>query len=99
MDKVLVMTAADNVATCLADMRAGLAIEVRVGDEVRRVTLNDDIPFGHKFALADMAAGDRVLKYGEVIGVASHAIAAGDGVHTHNVESVRARGDRAGPAS
>lgn len=57
------------------------------------VTVRDPIPFGHKVALTTMAPGDPVIKYGAQIGVASRAIEPGQHVHTHNVESVRGRGD------
>ena len=33
------------------------------------------------------------MKYGEEIGVASRAIAAGNHVHVHNLDSMRGRGD------
>lgn len=44
------------------------------------------IPRGHKVALRDIAPGERVLKYGQVIGLASQPITAGDHVHSHNLE-------------
>ena len=40
------------------------------------------------------ARGDEIVKYGQVIGHASKAIAVGEHVHVHNVESARGRGDR-----
>ena len=40
---------------------------------------------GHKMARGDLAAGDQIVKLGEIIGVATQAIAAGEHVHTHNV--------------
>ena len=49
------------------------------------------IPFGHKIAVAAMAAGAPVIKYGEVIGVATAEIRPGQHVHVHNVRSDRAR--------
>ena len=49
------------------------------------VRLRDDVPAGHKVALVDVPAGSQVRKYGQVIGVASRAIAAGEHVHTHNL--------------
>ena len=49
------------------------------------------IPFGHKIAVASMAAGAPVIKYGEVIGVATAEIRPGQHVHVHNVRSDRAR--------
>lgn len=67
----------DNVATLLDD---------RHGESITRegLKLNATIPFGHKVALRSIAAGEGVIKYGAVIGVATEAIAAGDHVHVHN---------------
>lgn len=48
------------------------------------------IPAGHKIALMPIAAGEVVLKYGQPIGVASRAIAAGEHVHGHNLEMAQA---------
>ena len=95
MKKVVVLSDKDNVATCLADLDAGTSIEVPLGGRTRSITLRDPIPFGHKLATRPLAAGEQVLKYGEVIGRASTAIEPGQWVHVHNVESVRARGDNA----
>ncbi|TGN68236.1 altronate dehydratase [Paracoccus liaowanqingii] len=43
------------------------------------------IPAGHKIALCPIAAGEPVLKYGQVIGTATQAIAAGAHVHVQNL--------------
>ena len=40
---------------------------------------------GHKLARTDLAVGDQIVKLGEIIGVATQSIAAGDHVHSHNV--------------
>jgi len=53
------------------------------------VTLHDDIPFGHKFALSDIAAGEEVRKFGLPIGRALAVIRAGEWVHVHNCRSER----------
>ena len=95
MDKTVVMKATDNVATCLADMRKGEEAVVKIDTDTRSVTLKGDIPLGHKVALTDIAAGGEITKYAETIGIESQPIAAGEHVHIHNVESVRARGDKA----
>src|SRR5579859_1881749 len=50
-------------------------------------TLRDDIPAGHKFALAAIPANSAVIKYGYPIGLASCDIAPGDHVHLHNLRS------------
>jgi arabinonate dehydratase len=49
------------------------------------VRLRDDIPAGHKVAVRDVPEGGEVRKYGQVIGVATRPISAGEHVHTHNL--------------
>jgi len=95
LNKVLLVKTADNVATCLAAMRAGECVQLDAEEGTIAVRLRDDIPFGHKFAVRDIPRGAQVRKYAETIGVASRDIGAGEWVHVHNVESCRARGDRA----
>jgi altronate dehydratase small subunit len=93
MTKAIVVDGRDTVATALADLAAGEVVLVVVGDREHRVDLTAPIAFGHKLALTAIAAGDPVVKYGEAIGRATRAIAAGDHVHLHNLESLRGRGD------
>ncbi|MBP7705532.1 MAG: altronate dehydratase [Caulobacter sp.] len=69
----------DDVAVALRDLIAGERIEA--------LTVAVDIPKGHKIALRAVAAGDPVRKYGFPIGLASAAIAPGDHVHSHNLET------------
>lgn len=76
----------DNVAVTLSDLAAGRV--VTVGEA--RLTLRENVPFGHKLALTDIAAGQPVIKYGQPIGMASEDIPAGAHVHTHNLRSARA---------
>jgi len=83
----------DNVATCLEDMEAGAEVAVRLGGKVISVKTSEKIPFGFKVAVADIAKGDHVLKYGESIGIASSNIKSGEMVHIHNIEGGRGRGD------
>ena len=45
------------------------------------VALRDDIPEAHKVALADIPAGEPIMRYGAVIGYAKQAIARGSWVH------------------
>ena len=75
----------DNVATCLNDIAAGAQVSVMQGKDVVTMRAKAPIPRGHKIALQDIADGDNILKYGEVIGKASATIATGQHVHTHNV--------------
>lgn len=94
METIMVMKNNDNVAVCLSERKAGEVVEVGVRGETQRITLLDDIPFAHKFSLTDINTGEKVIKYGEVIGMASKPIKVGQWVHVHNVESVRGRGDK-----
>ena len=73
----------DLVAVALAPLSAGTALQV----EGQAVTLLEDIPQGHKFALSPIPAGNPVIKYGAPIGVAKEDIPAGGWVHTHNVKT------------
>jgi sugar lactone lactonase YvrE len=84
----------DDVATALSDLRRGARVVVQAGATVREVTLLDDIPLGHKFAVRALAHGVRVRKYGEFIGRATRAIAPGAWVHEHNLETTAHPGCR-----
>ncbi len=46
------------------------------------------IPAGHKIAARAIAAGESVLKYDTMIGVAARDLQAGDYVHSHNLSLV-----------
>ena len=89
MKSVLVISDRDNVATALEALEPGRVIDVRG----LALKVLDPIPRGHKIALAAIASGDEVFKYGSPIGRATASIAAGGHVHTHNVASGRGRGD------
>ncbi|MCD6323834.1 MAG: UxaA family hydrolase [Desulfurococcales archaeon] len=93
MRKALVIHRRDNVATALTDLSKDEEVVVDAGGEEIKVTLLDDIPFGHKFAIKEIGMGEYVIKYGEVIGRATAPIKVGEHVHVHNVESLRGRGD------
>lgn len=89
MRSVLVISQRDNVATALEPLEPGRRLDV----DGRSVAVRDPIPSGHKIALAHIPAGEAVVKYGSPIGIASAEIRPGEHVHTHNVSSVRGRGD------
>jgi len=77
--------------------RRPLASGERVAEQGGRpaIVVAERVPPGHKVALIDIAAGDRVLKYAQLIGVAREPIAAGAHVHSHNLDFVRADAHRA----
>ena len=73
--------AADDVAVALAPLHARRSIHV--GD--MPITLASDVPFGHKFALRDLASGAPVRRYGQIIGFATRPIAKGEHIHSQNL--------------
>lgn len=85
----------DNVATVFENgVKDGMTVTVR--DRAGRtedIRVIGDVPYGHKIALRDMAAGEPVMKYGESIGAASRAVRKGEYVHVHNMVAMRGRGD------
>ncbi len=88
VNKAIVMNPEDNVATVIDDIEPGTSISITVGGKTKEIKVKQKIPFGHKFAISQISKGDRVTKYGEVIGLATQSIAEGEHVHVHNVESV-----------
>ena len=88
MVNALRINPADNVAVALMDLAAGTTLVLDAADLPPIVT-TAAIPFGHKIALAPIASGETVIKYGASIGRASGDIATGDHVHNHNLVSVR----------
>jgi altronate hydrolase len=63
------------------DLPAGF--EVEHDSEVLRLPRR--VGLGHKLALYDIARGEAILKYGQIIGFASETIPAGAHVHVHNI--------------
>ena len=55
------------------------------GATAENVVVKGLIPPGHKVAMRDIATGEPVRRYNQIIGFASKPIAAGEHVHTHNL--------------
>ena len=83
MKKAIQIHPADSVAVALQPLRRGEQIVL----PSTAVTLQEDIPLGHKFALRDIDAGENIIKYGTIIGHAMAPIKAGEHVHTHNMKT------------
>ena len=93
MIRAILLNAADNVATLIDDGISGQECALR-GNGKGSLQLLNDIPFGHKVAISDILVGNEVIKYGEVIGLATEIISTGQHAHIHNIESRRGRGDK-----
>ncbi|WP_261131624.1 UxaA family hydrolase [Bacillus sp. Marseille-Q3570] len=87
----LVIHPSDNVAVALTDLKKGEPCTVRSGEDEYIITINDDIHFGHKFAISIIEENESALKYGEEIGKMSSPVQKGEWVHTHNMYCERGR--------
>ncbi|CAJ0893184.1 Galactarate dehydratase (L-threo-forming) [Ralstonia sp. LMG 32965] len=88
-DSPLILLAADDdVAVARVALAPGAALNAAL-------TIRDAIPAGHKVAMRDIAAGQPVHKYGQVIGVATAPIRAGEHVHVHNIGMAHASAQHA----
>ena len=63
------------------------------GTLAESVTIKGLIPPGHKVATRAIAQGEPVRRYNQIIGFASKPIAAGEHVHTHNLNMGPNKGD------
>jgi len=93
MEKIasaVVISEQDNVATATRNIASGEKVMISVGSKTTELFVKDNIKFLHKFATQDIRKGEKVLKYGGVIGEATRNIGQGEHVHTHNVRSLRA---------
>ena len=62
-------------------------MQINPADNVAVILVDDDVvaPRGHKVALRPIAKGEKVIKYGFPIGIATADIAEGEWVHSHNL--------------
>ena len=63
------------------------------GTSAENVVIKGLIPPGHKVATRAIAAGEAVRRYNQIIGFASKPIAAGEHVHTQNLDMGPNKGD------
>lgn len=84
----LLMDEKDNVVTCVEEVAAGQEIAYDKGGKICTLTAEDTIPYCHKAALNMLEAGQKVVKYGEQIGVTLEAVKKGCLVDHNNIYSV-----------
>ena len=84
MDCRLVLLAPeDNCVVVARALPAGEHVDIDGADLV----VGSAVTIGHKLARREIGKGEKVIKYGAIIGHATAAIAAGDHIHTHNLDS------------
>ncbi|MBI9057484.1 MAG: altronate dehydratase [Labilibaculum sp.] len=83
MEKLLKIHPSDNVVVATTIISKGEIINI---DNIT-VKVNEDIPSGHKIAIANISKDENLIKYGNPIGYALIDIQIGDHVHVHNVKT------------
>lgn len=73
----------DSVAVAVGPLKSGESVTVNE----EPITLLNDIPAGHKFALKDIPQNENIIKYAYPIGHAKCDIKLGEHIHTHNTKS------------
>ena len=89
----ILINSKDNVATCLKVFQTGDIIHFDAVNNHMDINVQEPIESGHKVAIVPIKKGEAIIKYGEIIGLASKNIKKGDHVHIHNVQGRRGRGD------
>lgn len=77
--KLIRINETDNVAVAVDKIDQGI--------EIDGITTLTEIPMGHKVALKDIKEDEDIIKYAQVIGVASKDIRIGEHVHSHNMHT------------
>ena len=81
--RLILLDPRDNVFVARMRLPAGEPVETGNGP----APLDRDVPLAHKVARHAIAPGEKILKYGAPIGVATMAIAPGQHVHVQNMKS------------
>ncbi|NHQ91034.1 UxaA family hydrolase [Janthinobacterium lividum] len=80
---LLLMSPEDNCLIARTELACGDVVAI---DGVP-VILAQNIQIGHKVARRALAVGDKVLRYGALIGSITAPVAIGEHIHTHNLAS------------
>lgn len=83
VSSLLLMSPEDNCLIARIELQAGASVSI----DGQPVVLAEDIHIGHKVARRNLQPGDKVLRYGAIIGTVTVPVAIGAHIHTHNLES------------
>ena len=89
--RALMHEAGDDVAVVVQELSSGSEIDVVTldGREIYSIKAIDEIPLGHKISIREISEGEKIIKYGRPIGVATNVIPKGAHVHVHNIKILR----------
>ena len=80
----------DNVCTSVKTLEKSAKITIKFENEMVSLFIRENINLCHKISLDHIKKGESIIKYGEIIGVATSHINKGTHVHTHNIISLHA---------
>lgn len=83
MENYIKIHPSDKVAVALKPLTSGSIISINNTE----ITLLEDIPQGHKFALTTLLENEPVIKYGCPIGIMKKNANKGTWIHTHNMKT------------
>ncbi|WP_026699750.1 UxaA family hydrolase [Salibacterium aidingense] len=76
----------DNVVVALSNLSAGELLFIQ--GEKKNIALKENIPSGHKIAIHAIKKGEKIMKYGECMGMSLEDIPIGFHVHVNNVRGL-----------
>ena len=82
MFQIIKLSEDDNIAVSPMDIPENVLIEVH------NIKTQTKIPQGHKISIKEIKKGEKIFKYGQIIGEATTNIQAGEHVHNHNLAFV-----------
>lgn len=81
--QTILLAPEDNCVVASTNLEQGAQLEL----DGETVLLPSSVALGHKLARHALLAGDKVVKYGAVIGHVTEDVAKGAHLHTHNMDS------------
>ena len=83
MFQIIKLSEDDNIAVSPMDIPENVLIEVH------NIKTQTKIPQGHKISIKEIKKGEKIFKYGQIIGEATTNINIGEHVHNHNFSFYR----------
>ncbi|AOH56446.1 hypothetical protein ABE28_018925 [Peribacillus muralis] len=77
----------DNVAVVLKNVEPGQLLTIKGFNE--KILVMKNIPYGHKVATSHIRNNERIIKYGECMGISTAEILPGYHVHVFNVRGLK----------
>jgi hypothetical protein len=81
---IVVLAEVDNVGVAVKEIGPSEPARSATGHDIAAA---EAIPLGHKIALRPIANGEKIVRFGVPVGIATADIRAGHLVHVHNVKS------------